>query len=378
MAPSGRIAIFIPSLRGGGAERAMVALANGFARRGYAVDLVLAAASGVFVKEVSTSVRVIDLGSGRMLASLFRLAVYLKRTSPDVLLSAMTHVNLTALWARRLARVNTRLVLSERSTLTQALKGLEARPLAAWLIPRLVGLSYPAADAVVSVSSGVQLDLLRYVHLSPEQTQVVYNPVVDDGLTRRAQEAIDHPWFVPGAPPVILGVGRLTEAKNFPLLIRAFNRLRGGRECRLMILGEGPLRRTLESMVSASDYGADISMPGFVDNPLPFMRLASVFALSSSWEGLPGVLIQAMACGTAVVSTDCPSGPQEILEGGRWGRLVPVDDEAALSRALADCLDDSTPPDVTERARFFSEASSVDAYLDILLPADRCSAAPEL
>jgi glycosyltransferase involved in cell wall biosynthesis len=370
MAHTERIAIFIPSLRGGGAERAMVALANGFARRGLAVDLVLATAEGVFAKEVSGSVRIIDLASGRMADSLFRLAGYLKRESPDVLLSAMTHVNLTAVWAKRLARVQTRLVLSERSTLTHALKGLEARPLAAWLIPRLVRFSYPAADAVVSVSLGVQDDLRRYVCLSREQAHVIYNPVVDDGLVHRALEALDHPWFAPGAPPVILGAGRLTEAKNFPLLIRAFNRLRAERECRLMILGEGPLRSSLESMVAASDHAADISMPGFVENPLPFMTRSRVFALSSSWEGLPGVLIQAMACGTPVVSTDCPSGPQEILEGGRWGRLVPVDDEVALSDALGECLDDVRPPAVADRALFFSEANSVGAYLNLLLPDD--------
>lgn len=367
-AESTEIGIFIPSLRGGGAERAMVALANGFACRGFRVDLVLADARGVFRDEVSEAVRIVDLGSGRMSSSVFKLAAYLRRERPKVLLSAMTHVNLTAIWARSIAFVDTRLVISERSTFSQALKGLGTRRFSAWLMPKLVRLGYPWADAVVSVSRGVQEDLLRHVALPYELTHVVYNPVVDDALSQRAAEPIAHPWFSPGAPPVILAVGRLTEAKNFPLMIRTFARVRAERECRLMILGEGSLRLPLESLVKDLGLEQCVALPGFVDNPLPFMRQAAVFVLSSSWEGLPAVLIQAMACGCRVVSTDCPSGPREILEDGRWGTLVPVGDEAALAEAIMRSLDDASPPLVSERASFFSDANSVAAYLQILLP----------
>lgn len=368
MDDSRKIAIFIPSLRGGGAERAMVALANGFAQRGYKVDLVLADANGVFRKEVSQAVRIVDLDAGRMLSSILKLAAYLRSSRPEVLLSAMTHVNLAAIWARRIAKTKTRLVLSERSTLSQALKGLGTRRLTAWLMPTLVRLSYPAADAVISVSRGVEEDLLRHVPLPPESLHVVYNPVVDESLDQRANEPVDHVWFEGGAPPVIIAVGRLTEAKNFPLLVRAFARVRENRQCRLMILGEGPLRPALEALINELGLERDASLRGFVDNPLPYMRQAGVFVLSSSWEGLPAVLIQAMACGSRVVSTDCPSGPREILEDGRWGALVPVGDEAALARAIELGLDDGALPDGRERARFFSEARSVSAYLEILLP----------
>lgn len=370
MAKSPMIAIFIPSLRGGGAERAMVGLANGFARYGYQVDLVLADANGVFKQEISEAVRIVNLDSKRMAASIFRLARYLRLSRPDVLLSAMTHVNLTAIWARYLARVSTRLVISERSTFSQALKGLRGRRVMTWLMPQLVRFFYPSADAVVSVSKGVQEDLLRHVILPSTVTHVAYNPVVDDGLLQRAAEPIEHPWFAAGTPPVVLAVGRFTDAKNFPLLLRAFAHVRSKRSCRLMILGEGSLRHTLETQVSDLALGTDVLLPGFVDNPLPYMRQASVFVLSSSWEGLPGVLIQAMACGCRVVSTDCPSGPREILEGGIWGDLVPLQDEVALAEAIERSMDNDSPPDVRVRASFFNEPRSVETYLNILFPSE--------
>jgi len=369
-----RIAVFIPSLRGGGAERAMVALANGFVRQGYAVDLVLAKADGVFRAEVSDKVRIVDLGSNRMLLSLHRLVAYLRRVRPESLLSAMSHVNLVAIWSRYLSGVKARVVVSERSTFTLAMEKLKRRRIAAWLMPKLIRVSYPMADAVVSVSAGVQNDLMHHVCLKPDRAHVIYNPVVDDDFGLRASVPLNHPWFLPGEPPVVLAVGRLTEAKNYPLLIRAFARLRARRECRLLILGEGSLRVSLEALVAQLDIGSHVLMPGFVDNPFPYMRRAAVFVLSSSWEGLPGALIQAMACGCRVVSTDCPSGPGEILEHGRWGRLIPVGDEDALVDAIAECMDDESPPDVAARACFFNEARSVDAYLRLLFPPDgQCS-----
>jgi glycosyltransferase involved in cell wall biosynthesis len=171
---------------------------------------------------------------------------------------------------------------------------------------------------------------------------------------------------VPGAPPVILAVGRLTLQKDFPTLIRAFARLRARRSARLVILGEGELRDELEALVAELGLTADVALPGFVDNPFSWMRGSALFVLSSAWEGFGNVLVEAMACGTPVVSTDCPSGPAEILENGKWGRLAAVGDAEALARAIAEALDDPNPPDVRARAAFFSVERSVDAYLAIL------------
>jgi glycosyltransferase involved in cell wall biosynthesis len=171
-----------------------------------------------------------------------------------------------------------------------------------------------------------------------------------------------------GEPPVILGVGRLTVQKDFPTLIRAFARVRQKRNARLLILGEGELRSELNALVAELGLQADVALPGFVENPFVFMRHASLFVLSSAWEGFGNVLVEAMACGMPVVSTDCPSGPAEILQNGKWGRLVPVGDVQALSEALLATLEESTHPDVAARAAECSVDRAVEGYLRVRLP----------
>jgi glycosyltransferase involved in cell wall biosynthesis len=196
----------------------------------------------------------------------------------------------------------------------------------------------------------------------------IYNPVVTDELLEKAREPLDHPWFVEDAPPVILGVGRLEPQKDFETLIRAFHRVQSEREPRLVILGKGSERAKLERLVQSLGMDNSVQMPGFVDNPFQYMARADVFALSSRFEGLPGVLIQAMATGCPVVSTDCPSGPREILEDGRWGALVPVEDEEALAVAILGTIDSPHCLDeLRERAQAFSASQAVDQYLDVLL-----------
>lgn len=360
----GKLAIYLPSLRGGGAERVMVLLANGFAARGIATDLVLASAEGPYLADVSPHVRVVDLGAARVIRSLPGLVRYLRREQPRALLGALNHANVIACLAHRLAGVPTRLVVSERSTLSQARPGNRRGLVVPWFMRRV----YPWADAVVAVSKGVADDLVRTIGLDPAKVHTLYNPVVTDDLSLKAQASVDHPWFAEGEPPVFLGVGRLTEAKDFPALIRAFGLLRARRPARLMILGEGELRPRLEALVQELNLEDDVQLPGFMANPFAYMARAAVFVLSSKYEGLPGVLIQAMACGAPVVSTDCPSGPAEILEGGRWGRLVPVGDVAALAEAMAATLDEAIHPDVTTRALEFGVDEAVEGYLRVMLP----------
>lgn len=357
----GRIALFLPSLRGGGAERVMVTLANGFGARGLAVDLVLAKAEGPYLKDVSEAVRVVDLGASRVLASLPGLIRYLRRERPAAMLSAMNHANVVALLARKLARIPTRLVVSEHNTLSA---GCDTLPLGrARMMPWLMRRTYPWATSIVAVSTGVADDLARAIHLSRERISVVFNPVATDMLIRRNNDAACHPWLTPGEPPVILAVGRLTPQKDFTTLIHAFARLRASRSVRLIILGEGEMRAELEALLGKMGLLKDVAMPGFVDNPFDWMHASRMFVLSSAWEGLGMVLIEAMACGTPVVSTDCPSGPAEILENGKWGRLVPPGDADALYVAIKATLDDSNGPDVARRARDFGVDQAVDGYL---------------
>lgn len=360
------VSLFVPSLRGGGAERAMVTLANGFAERGLKIDLVLARAEGPYLSEVSPEVRVVDLQSSRVLASLPGLVRYLRRECPQAMLSALSHANIIAVMARMLAGVPIRLVVSERSNLSisssepQNLRGRAVLPLMRWI--------YRKADGVVAVSRGVADDLARTIDLPRGLISVVYNPVVTSELIEKSKMPLEHPWLGEGKPPVILGVGRLTQAKDFATLIFAFAQVRAVHDCRLVILGEGELRAGLEKLVTSLGVQDSVRLPGFVDNPFAWMSRVQLFVLSSRWEGLPNVLIQAMACGAAVVSTNCPSGPDEILEGGKWGWLVPVGNVEALAGAMTALLEAPRDqlPDVRQRARDFVRELAVDGYLEVL------------
>jgi glycosyltransferase involved in cell wall biosynthesis len=360
-----RLAIFLPDLVVGGAQRSMLKLAGGMADRGHAVELVLSHARGPFLAEVPQRVRVIDLHARRVLTSLPGLVRYLRRERPAAMLSAL-HANVVALWARRLSCVPTRLIVSERNTLTSE-SGHYASDLRMRLSPELIKRFYPWADAIVAVSKGVADDLSRATGIPSERIRVIYNPIVTPEFRRKAAAFLEHPWFGPGQPPVILTVGRLSEQKDFPILIRAFERVRRNRPARLLILGEGEERPALEAEVRQRGLEQDVSLPGFVPNPYPYMVRAGAFVLSSRWEGLPGVLIEALYCGAPLVATDCPSGPREILADGRYGQLVPVGDTGALAGAIEMALKGAAPRPPREAWNSFEQEAVVSEYIDTLL-----------
>jgi glycosyltransferase involved in cell wall biosynthesis len=365
--PANRVALFLPSLAGGGAERAFVELANQFAAEGLSVDLVLALAEGPFLGEVKPPVRVIDLKSSGVARSLPGLAKYLRRERPAVLLSALEHANVVAIGARLLAFTGTRNVISTRGVPTM-LKH-EAADSAPWVM-RAARVAYPFADAIIANSRGVADDMARHLHLPRERIDVIYNPIDLDKIGNLAKAPVEHAFCAPGAPPLILSAGRFTPLKDFPTLLRAFARLRATRDCRLVILGEGPEKRDVEELAATLGITGDLQLPGFDANPYSWMRCASVFVSSSLSEGCPNALMQALACGTAVVSTDAIGGSAEILEGGKWGRVVPVGDVEAMAAALAATLDDRVHPDVQSRARDFALPKVASDYLAVLLPRD--------
>jgi len=237
-------------------------------------------------------------------------------------------------------------------------------------------LLYRRPDVIVAVSHGVADSLVKRLGIARENIKVVYNPVVDEGIQEKSTEDVDHSWFLPGAPPVILGVGRLIKQKDFRTLIEAFSLLRKRRQVRLMILGEGGEREALHQLIEQLDLSNDVQMPGFVANPFKYMRRAKMFVLSSVFEGLGNVLIEAMACGTPVISTDCPSGPAEILQGGRWGRLVDVGDVSGMAQAITAVLEQEQCPDVAKRAADFGVKVAFEKYLELALaakPREICS-----
>lgn len=364
MSEDRKLAIFLSSLSGGGAERSMLKLAGGIAQRGLGVQLVMAQATGPYLREIPASVEPVDLGASRTLTSLPALVGYLRRERPQALLSSIDYVNLVALWARRLARVPVRVVVNEQNTLS--FRGEEGGRLGR--VPGLARRFYPWADAITAVSGGVADDLAVVTRLPRERIEVNFNPVVTPELHELKRAEVADPWLAPGQPPVLLAVGRLTPQKDFPTLLRAFARVRRERAARLLILGEGEDREALEALVSQLELTESVRMPGFAANPYACMSRAALFVLSSRWEGLPTVLIEALACGLPVVSTDCPSGPQEILAGGRFGALVPTRDEQALARTILAALAGETPRPTPESWQPYALDVVVDRYLETLFP----------
>ena len=371
------IAIYIYGPSGGGATRRTLALAGGFASCGHRVDLVVVDAGGPLAGDLPKGVRLLVLDSAlirlagrkrrrRIKASSIALARYLWRERPDVLLSAANHVHLTAVIVARISRAPVRLVLRVSNHLTGSHLGDSKRPRPIRL--QFARYVYGRADAAIAVSRGIADDIVEHTALSRGQVSAVTNPTYTPEIETAATAPLDHPWLSAGSPPLLLAAGRLAPAKDFATLLRAFERVRARRPVRLVILGEGGQRRILEQQLRDLGIEADVELHGFVDNPFAWMSRASLFVLSSAWEGSPGVLVEAMACGCPVVSTDCPSGPDEILDGGRYGRLVPVGDDAALAGAIATMLDATVDRDALRaRARKFDVGRAVERYLDVLL-----------
>lgn len=359
-----RLAIFVHSLSGGGAEKAMFNLARSFSNRGIDVDLVLLRLEGPYLSQVPPEVRVVNLGGRRLLFSLNALTRYLRQEQPTILLSTLDDTNIAAAWTRRLAGVTTRLVVNVQNTISQDAKN--ATQLKWRLMPQLARWFLPWADAIVTVSQGVADDLVQ-IGLPSQSIHVIHNPVVTPELFQTAQETPQHPWFAPGEPPVILGVGRLEKQKDFSTLIRAFAQVQQQHAARLMILGEGQERSHLEALVKELHLTEDVSLPGFVANPYAYMSRSAVFVLSSLFEGLPTVLIEAIAVGTPVVSTNCKSGPAEILADGRYGKLVSVGNIQDMAKAIIETLE--MVPDtesLQQRAFEFSLEKALNQYQQVL------------
>ena len=360
-----RIACFFSTSGHSGVDRAARHLIPALARRGFAVDLLKVRGHGPDLGDIPPGVRVVDLGSRHTYGCLPGLVRYLRRETPAVLLSDKDRVNRTALLARFLARAPTRLVLSSGTTISidLATRG----PLERWIQRTSMGRLYPFADQVIVTSAGVADDMAAYTGLPRGRIRVVPSPVVPDSLFTAELPRPDHPWFHEPAMPLILSAGELCWRKGFDTLLRAFAAVRARRPCRLMILGRGGAREGLLKLAAELGVQTDFALPGFVSAPYAYMAHADCFAFSSRWEGLGFVLIEALAVGTPAVSTDCPSGPREILQDGRYGRLVPVDDPAALADALIATLDHPLPAQtLREAARPYGVEAATDAYLDAM------------
>ncbi|NND66715.1 MAG: glycosyltransferase [Halioglobus sp.] len=395
-----RVAFLLDNLRGGGAERVVLSLAAGFKARDYAVDLLVCELRGELAAQLPAGVNVVELtpapvfatlrsvvpgagvtrellgfvSSARKLPGNLRfvraVADYLDTVRPDVLYSALPKANVVGVLARRLAPdVSTRVFVGVQNPLSvRAARGRsDGRGQLHHMLP-LLSACYAAADGVIAASQGVADDAVELLGLAAHHVTVVHNPV--DVAAASTGRVPDHPWFAAPGPPVVLAIGRMVPQKNFHLLLHAIALVNEEEPVRLMILGgddsdaaQVACRTSLEELAAALGIGDVLSMPGFASNTQDYLRAANLFALSSIYEGFGLVLVEALLAGCPVVSTDCPSGPAEILEGGRHGRLVPVNDAAALAAAIRQTLAEEPDRDaLRERGEDFAPERAVAAY----------------
>lgn len=356
------IACFFATSGHSGVDRLVGHLLQGFAAAGHEVDLLQIRHHGPYLQELPKGVNRIELDASHVGTALLPLMRYLRRERPAVLLCDKYRVNRVALLARGLARVNTRVVVRIGTTVSVDLASRSR--LQRWFETLWMRLLYPHADAVITPSQGASLDLARVARLPAAQVRTVPSPLIGADVREKATQPVDHPWLANKDRPVILGVGELSSRKDFATLIRAFARVRAELAVRLIILGEGRQRENLLALARELGVAEDVSLPGFNRNPYAYMVQADVFALTSLWEGAPVVLIEALALGKPVIATDCPSGPREILQEGRYGSLVPMGDPVKLAAALLQVLHHPPPPKASvEAARPYEIARATAAYL---------------
>ncbi len=372
------IAIYMHDLAGGGVERMKMDLIRNFQHGGALVTLLLHSDAGDLSALLPDGLRVVAFGTRRTVADVVPLARFLRRERPDILLSSLDHNNVIALLAKAVALSRSKVVICQHNALSS-----EAGAAAAWkyrVIPLLYRCLAPFADGLVTVSRGVADDLAQVCGIARGRISVVHNPVIGEDFARKLGGQAEHPWFGDGGPRPFVSAGRLVEQKDHETLLRAFALYLRREHGRLVILGAGPRRAALEALAAELGIAGHVWFAGFQENPIPFVREAAAFVLSSRYEGFGNVLVEALGCGTPVISTDCPYGPAEILADGSYGRLVPPGDAAALAEALDPGLNRIWSAEALKaRAAEYTGARSADGYralFDRILEGNRCDAWP--
>jgi glycosyltransferase involved in cell wall biosynthesis len=360
------IALFLPSLEGGGAERAFVDLANQFVDLGVRIDLVLVRAKGPYLSEVRPEVRVVDLQSSRTALSVLKLSRYLRKNQPNAIISGLDTANMTSMIACIEAGCSNRAIFTQRAILRECYRLQYPHTHRAWLV--VLRLFYARARLIISNSHAARHDLCEGFGIPLSKLAVIHNSVDINRIERLAIVDSKHPWTTSSAKPLILSVGSLTPRKDFSTLLRAFAIVRQSLDCNLVVLGEGPERNRLEALAQEIGVADSVQFLGFDANPFRWMARARVMASSTLAEGCPNVIQQALACGTPIVATDCPGGTSEILEGGKWGRLVPVANPQAMADAIIATLKDKSHPDGRMRAADFDPKRNAQEYLKLVLP----------
>ena len=334
------ITLTTPALDGG-IGRNIVNLTEAFHNFGCRVHLLIDKPKGPYLDLLHPAVKIFHLSTSHPISGILAMSKYLLQHKPDVILTPNVRHTALALRARRFVSHSTQIHVNVHNTYSKTFQNLSAQKRRKRI--KKISALYPRCNGIIPVSNGVAEDLCSLTKLPQETLTTIYNPVVTRKLDELAAEPVEHPWFADNKRPIILGVSRIEKTKNLPLLVGAFEQVRQQLPCRLMLVGDGTQYATIETRTQASPFCEDITLVGHQNNPYNYMKNASLFVLSSSWEGFGNSLVEAMATGTPVVSTDCPNGPREILDNGRYGPLVPVDDETALARAMLKTLHSPLP-----------------------------------
>ncbi len=354
-----KLAIYMTDFMSGGVQRMYLNLAPYFMAVGYDVSFVVHETKGALADDVPDGVKVVSLDAARARSAVLPLSRYLAAEKPDILFASLGQPNLIALLANRLAGLPSKIVVSQHSHLTN-----QARHMPQWqykVLPFLYRRFFRYAHGIIAVSEGVADDLTRITGLPRERITVIYNPVVPSDLAQRAALPVSHPWFDQGRK-IVVAIGRLVEVKDYPMMIDAVALVPAAH---LMILGEGDLLSDLQLRAVERGVEDRVEFLGFRDNPFAYLARASALALTSRYEGFGNVIAEALACGTPVVSTDCESGPAEIVDNGKFGRLVPVGDVEAMAAGIAQTLEEQPDREkLIERGFEFSIGRSATAYIE--------------
>ena len=365
------IAFLLPDLEWSGLGRVAVNLAKEISSRGISVDLVVGSATGVFLKEIPPQIRIVDFERQiqprlqSALKILLPLRRYLQIEKPTALVCYLYTCNVVTLMAKMLVRSKVKLVLVEHIILYEKQEKKQQK-LQEIFRPILMRWLYPSADKVVACSQGLARDLEIYLGFNHGKIDVIYNPVIDEKLAEKANLFVEHPWFNKGEIPVVLGAGRLVRQKDFATLIRAFALVKKEQKVRLVILGEGQLKNQLLTLVGQLNLENDVVILDFVENPYAYMAKSAVFVLSSGWEGFGNVVAEALAAGAPVVSTNCPSGPAEILDNGKYGELVAVGNSQGMAEAILRVLSGKVRSVDSAWLEQFTLKYSAQKYLELI------------
>jgi glycosyltransferase involved in cell wall biosynthesis len=361
------VAISMQDLAGGGVERQTLTLAAELQAKGAVVTLVVNEAVGELRDAVPTSVRLVDLQCRRTSRAIPRLARFLRRERPDVLLSNLNHNNIAAVLANILAGLPSKVVICQHSVLSA--EYLRTKGWSHRVTPLIYRLISPGFAGAVAVSAGIAREFRTISHIPQRKISVIHNPVIGADFAARAEGPAEHPWLDDPTRKVFVTAGRLVPIKDHETLLRALALYRRRHDGRLLILGAGPLRERLGALAEELGIHDAVDFLGFQDNPLPYFRRADAFVLSSYAEGFGNVLVEAMGCGTPVIATNCEHGPAEILDGGRYGVLVEPRNAQALADAMGRVSELSelwSDASLKSRASAFSTTVCASAYLQLL------------